>query len=399
MVGAGVGVDRHEGGRYLRQLHDTPVLLAVDADAHDGAGRQPDRILRLRRQPRGGELQTRAGDVEGFAVDGFKPHHCWRGVEHHRRQQAVAGTALLQRLVDRVGALFRVGGQLDRCFRPAVAVTLVVGEHVAAQRLVGRILVGFQDGGGDHDALGVGLFLELRVYHLARQFGHVLGVGVVFLALRIDVQRLRQRLLVFGLGDVIQVAHAFQDHMLAGARAFRIDHRIVARRVLRQAGQHRHFRHRQRAERLAEVDLGGAAETVGALSEIDLVHVQLEDFVLRQRAFDLVGQRHFVEFAADQLFAREKEIARHLHRDSRTTLAKAPAQVRFGGAHRADPVDPAMVVKALVLDCQHRFLHQRRHLRDRHEVAVLLAEFADQDMVGGVNTQRDLRLVIGDRAD
>ena len=58
-----------------------------------------------------------------------------------------------------------------------------------------------------------------------------------------------------------------------------------------------------------------------------------------------------------------------------------------------------MFIEARVLDRQHGLLHQVGHLRDRDEVAPLDAELADQHLVGGVNTKRDLRFVIGDGID
>jgi hypothetical protein len=55
-----------------------------------------------------------------------------------------------------------------------------------------------------------------------------------------------------------------------------------------------------------------------------------------------------------------------------------------------------VLVEARVLDRQQRLLHQVGGIFDRDEVAVLLAEFADQDIVGRVDAQRDLGPVVGD---
>jgi hypothetical protein len=46
----------------------------------------------------------------------------------------------------------------------------------------------------------------------------------------------------------------------------------------------------------------GSGETVGALSEKDLVDVQFEDLVLAEIAFDLERQQCFVEFAGVSFF-------------------------------------------------------------------------------------------------
>ena len=79
-------------------------------------------------------------------------------------------------------------------------------------------------------------------------------------------------------------------------------------------------------------------------------------------------------------------------------MAEAVAQVRQHGAAGAHEVDAVVLVEAAVLDGQQGLLHHFRHLRNRHEVAVLFAEFADQHIVGRVHAQRYLRLVVGDDA-
>ena len=58
-----------------------------------------------------------------------------------------------------------------------------------------------------------------------------------------------------------------------------------------------------------------------------------------------------------------------------------------------------MLVETLVLGREDRVLHHVRDLADRHHVAPLLAEFADQHVLGGVDAQRNLGLVIGQRLE
>ena len=150
---------------------------------------------------------------------------------------------------------------------------------------------------------------------------------------------------------------------------------------------------------LAEVDLRRRREAVRALAQVDLVHVELEDLVLGQGLFDLPGQQRFVDLALQGLFAGQEEVARHLLRDGRGALARAAGQVVQRGAHDADVVDAAMLVEAVVLDRQHRLFHDLRDVLDAHQVAPLLAEFADQHVVGGKDPQRNLRPVVGQRIE
>jgi hypothetical protein len=58
-----------------------------------------------------------------------------------------------------------------------------------------------------------------------------------------------------------------------------------------------------------------------------------------------------------------------------------------------------MLVKALVLGREDGQLHQRRNLLDADDRTALFAELPDQQAVGGVDAQRDLRLVLGERLD
>ena len=74
-----------------------------------------------------------------------------------------------------------------------------------------------------------------------------------------------------------------------------------------------------------------------------------------------------------------------------------PGQVRHQGAGQANEVDPAVRVEARVFDGQQRVFHQCRRVRDGHKVAVLLAKFADQHVVGRVDAQRQLGPVVGHR--
>ena len=76
-----------------------------------------------------------------------------------------------------------------------------------------------------------------------------------------------------------------------------------------------------------------------------------------------------------------------------------PARGWRGGAQHADVVDAPVLVEALVLGGEHRVLHDLGDLRDPDDRAALLAELADQHAVGGVDAQRDLGPVVGQRVD
>jgi hypothetical protein len=146
-------------------------------------------------------------------------------------------------------------------------------------------------------------------------------------ALRPVLEPFESSLVVLLLREEAVFEHAVDDVELAHGRALRVGDRVVGRGCLRQAGQHGCLGGRQRLERLAKVDLARGREAVGALPEIDLVHVELEDAVLRQRAFDLQREQDFVNLACERFFRRKVKVARYLHRDGRCALAARFANV------------------------------------------------------------------------
>ncbi len=199
------------------------------------------------------------------------------------------------------------------------------------------------------------------------------------------------------LVDEAGLDHAAQHITLAQRRARRIDDRVEGRWRLGQPCQHRRLGQRDLAERFAEVGLCGHREAVGALAEIDLVEVKLEDLVLRQAALDLQREQDFIELAIEGLLARQEEVSRHLHGDRRGALA-ASARGHVGDcrAHDAKRVDAGMFVEALVLGREDGLLEDGRHVGDVHHAAAFLAEFAQQVAVGSEHPQRHTRAIVGE---
>ena len=151
-------------------------------------------------------------------------------------------------------------------------------------------------------------------------------------------------------------------------------------------------------QRLVEVHRGGGGKAIGALAQVDLVHVELEQGVLVVVRLELAGQQDLHDLAAVGLLWTEKEHAGHLHGDGAAAL-RAPAgeQVAPGGARQAGDVHAAVRVEARVLDGQQRLAHALGDLLDRHELAAFLTVLGQQAAVPGVDAQRQLGLVVGQR--
>ena len=198
-------------------------------------------------------------------------------------------------------------------------------------------------------------------------------------------------------------AQQFEYGVAALHGAIGLTTRIVAFGRLRQRGQQRGFRKIQFAHVLAEVALRCRLDTVGAIAEINLVQVQLENFLLRVFAFD--RQRHFrlAQLADDRLGAFEplgEDVPRELHGDGREAL-REPAADHVDGhrAEDADEVDTVMTVKAFVLGEDERILHQRRKVLQSRDGAALKSELGEESTVGRVEFGGLARLVEFEHVD
>jgi len=124
-----------------------------------------------------------------------------------------------------------------------------------------------------------------------------------------------------------------------------------------------------------------------------VVHVQLEDLVLAELAFNLQGQQNLVDLAGEGLLCGQVEVAGHLHGDGGRTLATGVAHVGQTGPQDADVVHAMVFIEARIFDGQDGVAHHGRDLVDAHIVALFLAKLADQRAISGVHPQGHHRAV------
>ncbi|MNZ35861.1 hypothetical protein D3C78_532680 [compost metagenome] len=276
---------------------------------------------------------------------------------------------------------------------------IVVGEAVE-DGLVGHFLHVAGHRGGDAEAFGVGVatvaadhfgaghFGDVRCIHFRR--GHVVA----------GVERLGQGCLVAGFVDLAQLVHAAEDPVAALLGAHRVGQRVEARGCLGQAGDHRHLRQAHVADRLAVVHLRGGIDAVGAVAQVDLVHVQLEDLVLGQLALDLQGQQNLVGLAREAALAGEEEVLRHLHGDGTAAGLDMAGFHQLGrGAHQAAGVDTIVVEEIVVLGRQKRLDELWGNFREADRRATHFAELGNQLAVAAVHPEGDLQLDASERLD
>ena len=144
---------------------------------------------------------------------------------------------------------------------------------------------------------------------------------------RVELARLepqvarRDRLLVLGRRDVRRTSRIARKHLVAARdRARGPVQRVVARRRLRQAGQQRRLPEPELARVLREVGLRRGLDPVGVVAVVDLVHVLVEDPVLRPAAAQLDREARLLDLALERPLLRDVEVAHELLRDRRAAL-------------------------------------------------------------------------------
>ena len=184
--------------------------------------------------------------------------------------------------------------------------------------------------------------------------------------------------------------------MLADFCPFGVDHRVVGGGRLGQTREHRRLGRGDFGQRLAEIDLRGRGKPVGALAEVDLVEVDLEDLLFRECLLDLQCDQDLVDLAGVAAFVREKEIARELHGDRAGPLGLAARrQIGKRRAGNTQKVDAAVGKETVVLGGQDGPGHDWRHILEFDDAAALFTELADQHAIGGIDAQRHFWPVVG----
>ena len=397
--GTGARVHGNERTLDLGQLGDLPGVLGRLRHADHRAAADLDIGWRLGRKARLRGPQAFTGDLHGFAVGAHGLDFLGAGLQYHRRHHVAVVGMLGQCVVHRLVGFLGVVRQVDEALGPAVRLAALVVHDALAQRLVGRRLVGGNQRRVDLHAAGVNAVAVLRVHHLAHRLGHVLGMQPVRIG---GIAQVQFFLLGFGRllgGDEAGLLHAVDHIELPRAGAPRVDHRVVGAGRLRQAGQHGGFGRGDVLQRLAEIRLGCRREAIGAVAQVDLVQVDLQDLVLGELLLEPQGQQDLVGLAAQRALGTEVHIARHLHGDGRGALLAATLQAGHGRARKALVVDTAVVVEARVFHSQHGVFHYLRNVGKGRERAALLAEFADERAFDRIHAQRQLGAIVGKLRD
>ena len=198
------------------------------------------------------------------------------------------------------------------------------------------------------------------------------------------------------LGDGADRVHALQHDPLTRSGALEVGHRVGVIGVLRQASQHGRLGNGELLHGLAEVGLGRRRKPIRALTQKNLVEVDLQDAVFGQRLFHLKCQHDFFGLALHRALAGEQHGAHQLLGDGAGALGATAGQHGQGGACHALGINAVVLAKARVFHRQHRVLQPLGRARQRHVFAPLGAKLRDLHAIGGEHLQRQLGLVVDD---
>ena len=187
-------------------------------------------------------------------------------------------------------------------------------------------------------------------------------------------------------GDVVLVDHRLQHLGLTALRLKRIDDGVIGGGRLRQADQHRGLGQGQVVRVAVKVAAGGGLDPVRLAAVIDGVQVHLEDGRLAVGLVQLEREDGLLHLSLQcgRRVGPDEDLLHQLLADGATALTDPVMQVVIdGGAGDAADVDPAVLVEAMVLDCDGGVDHIGGDVAERNHDSPVprLADVGQQNAV------------------
>ncbi len=392
-------VHHHRGPLHLRELVELPrphvrfrVLVDADVDHVAAAEHALHRFLL-----RPGERRRRQGDLLAVHARGdaalVDVHHDG-GVELVGDEGVVAPARVFVR-----GRIDPLGHEVPR--RLAKAAPAVPRPQAALDgQLRGLLDAEVERRVNLEAALVEVLDAELLVVLdvLPDLLGEVGADARRFLFVRAEDDRRVQCLLVLPAVDEALLEHAVEHVVAAPEGLVGMGDRRVRHRRADHPRDHGGLGDGQLLGVLAEVKPRGLLDAVGAVPEVDLIRIELEDLVLREILLDLDGQEGLVDLAAEALLRREEDLFGELLRQRRRPFdLLAGNDVLDRGAHERLRVDAAVIDEVGVLGGQDGLVEPRRDVALGHHDALLDRVLGEADAVAVVDAGDDRGLVILER--
>ena len=276
----------------------------------------------------------------------------------------------------------------------------IVIHHVITQRLLGRLLIFARDGGVNTVAVFIGLFAVLLHHILTHHLGEIRRGEGDFRRVIVGVNSFAARLIVLRLGDIAFTQHTRQHHVATRGGAVQRVKRVKGRRRFRQTGNHRHFTEAQLVGWLTEVNLRRRPHAVGAVAEVDLVQIQLENFIFAQQLLDANSQERFLNFTHQRLFRAEEEVTRQLLSNGTGPLRGVAVHQRDAGrTEDTNRVNPMVLVEAAIFGGNECLHHLRRDLAKGHRNTAFFAVLCDELAVCAIDLHGHLQAHVSERSD
>ena len=167
------------------------------------------------------------------------------------------------------------------------------------------------------------------------------------------------RLLQFAAFEISEFGEAFQDFILPLLGGLGMLERTEVSGCLHQARQ---------KSGLGGVELGwvlgkeggsGGVDTVGTVSEVDLVQVQLENLVFAKKLFHAASEDGFSQLSTEGLFIGKETVAGQLHGNGAGTLTETHGtQISEERSQHSSSIDTVVLVESTILDGDDRLFHR-----------------------------------------
>ncbi len=206
----------------------------------------------------------------------------------------------------------------------------------------------------------------------------------------VELDRLRDRCVVNGLGDQPLVEHGLEGLVAPDATVHGMDERIEVVGRPDQAGQQGASRDREILGVDPEVRPRGGLDAIRTLAEVHGVQVLGQDLVLRQAILQLPRQDGLVDLPPEGLVVPNVELLHQLLGDRGPSLDDLSGRdVGVRGTNDRSQVEPVVIEEPLVLHRDGRIADRLRHLgAGEHHAIFAGVELGDQAAVGREEERR-----------
>ena len=176
--------------------------------------------------------------------------------------------------------------------------------------------------------------------------------------------------------------------------------RGIAAGGLGQAGQHSGFGQVEFLRGFAEIILGSCLHAVGAVAQINLVEIEIENVLFAEGFIDAVGENGLFNLAfVAALRGQQKTLGDLLGNGAAALNDGSGLEIFKERSYNTEKIDAAMFVKTRILSCDEGLLQLFGNALKGYDDASLFIELGDFLIVVRKDGRDDRRMVIFERSD